>query len=81
MVHEKELRELIREETQASLSHLGPDDDLRLALDLDSLDTLDLLATIEERYGVHFADEDISRLTTLRRIESAVREKQLCVSA
>jgi acyl carrier protein len=51
---------------EADLDDLGPDDDLREALDLDSMDLLRLLDDLEMRTGVTIPERDYPRLQTLR---------------
>lgn len=48
-------------------SGLGPDDLLRDALEIDSLDFLSFVETLSERSGVSIDEEDYDALTTLAR--------------
>jgi acyl carrier protein len=56
-----------------SVPPLSPDDDLVERLGLDSLEGLRLLAAIEKRLAVRFADDRLAELRTLRAIVEAVR--------
>jgi acyl carrier protein len=51
---------------EADLDSVGPDDDLREALDLDSMDLLRLLDDLESRTGVTIPEREYPRLQTLR---------------
>lgn len=44
---------------------LAPDADLRQALELDSMDVLNLVAAIAEETGIEIPDRDVAHLTTL----------------
>ncbi len=45
-------------------------------LGLDSLDVVELLLQLEEEYGVHFEDVDMSKLVTVKDLLDEI-EKQL----
>lgn len=47
------------------MASLGEDDDVRLELDLDSMDMLAVLSRIEESAGLAIADADAASLQTL----------------
>jgi acyl carrier protein len=47
------------------ISGLGPDEDMRRALDLDSLDFLNFVVEIDNRTGLHTSESDYPQLTTL----------------
>lgn len=49
----------------ADFTALGPDDEFRDALELDSLDFLSFIETLSERAGIRIDDEDTPKLTTL----------------
>jgi acyl carrier protein len=64
----------VRAVVQAALDRIAPgvdlgpvarDEDLRRALDLDSLDFLNLIVDVDERLGLHTAEEDYNRLATI----------------
>lgn len=67
---EEELRRVVLEEIaaiapDAALDGLSPTADLREALDLDSIDILNLLIALHRRLGVEIPDADAIRLVTL----------------
>lgn len=66
---ESELREIIGQTTGKDLAHLGWDADLVAELGLDSLASLSLLAAIERHFDFRFADDKLSDLRTLQKIQ------------
>lgn len=50
---------------EADPSQVGPDENLREALDIDSFDFLNLLIGLHEKLGVEIPEADYGRLTTL----------------
>ena len=70
------LRSVIGEVTKRDTSRLGPDDDLVLALGLDSMEGLRVMALIEKRFGMRFDDAELHELRTLRRIAEAVERRK-----
>lgn len=59
------LEELARIAPEADLSSLDRRADLREALDIDSMDLLNLLIALHERLGVEIPERDVGRLATL----------------
>jgi acyl carrier protein len=53
---------------EADLSTLGDDEDLRDALDLDSMDFLNFLIGLHERTGATIPEADSAKLRTLRGV-------------
>lgn len=53
---------------EADLSTVRDDEDLREALDLDSMDFLNFLIGLGRRSGLKIRDEDAARLSTLSGI-------------
>ena len=58
-------RALARIAPEADLASIGPRDDLREALDLDSMDFLRFVQAIAAATGVEVPDADAGRLATL----------------
>ena len=52
---------------EADPAALGPDADLRLELDLDSMDFLNFVVGIDECTGIDIPERDYPRLSTLNR--------------
>lgn len=70
---ESEIRTLVAEvlagiAPEADLATVGDDEDLRQALDLDSMDFLNLVTGLNQRSGVAIAQADVPKLYTLRGI-------------
>jgi acyl carrier protein len=51
---------------------IGPDTDLRLDLNVDSLQGLQIMAAIEKRFGVDVPDAELDAYTSVRAIADAV---------
>ena len=69
---ESELRAAVAAYSQQDVSNLGLDDDLVEVLNIDILNGQELLAAVEERFGLTFPDEKLSELRTFRRILDAL---------
>lgn len=50
---------------EADLSALGDDEDLREALDLDSMDFMNFVVALSQRCGIDIPEADTPRLRTL----------------
>ena len=55
---------------EADLAGVGDDEDLRAALDLDSMDFLNLIIGLSQGSGVAIAEKDYPQLFTLKGIQS-----------
>lgn len=64
-VRDAVLARLARLAPEADLSTLGPGDDLRTALDIDSFDFLRLLTGIHQDTGVEVPELDYGKVSTL----------------
>ena len=53
---------------EADLATVRDDEDLRAALDLDSMDFMNFVIGLSERSGVNIPEADTSRLRTLRGV-------------
>ncbi len=51
-------------------NELAPDEDIRVALDIDSFDFLQFLIGLNEKLGVEVPESDYGRLTTLADLMS-----------
>lgn len=58
---------------EADLDAVAPDDNLREALDLDSMDFLHFLVGLHEALGVDIPESEYGRLTTMERIVAYVQ--------
>jgi acyl carrier protein len=57
---------------EADLATVGDDEDLRDALDLDSMDFLNFVIALAERSGVRIAEADTPGLRTLRGVAACL---------
>jgi acyl carrier protein len=53
---------------EADLSAVGDEEDLRGALDLDSMDFMNFVIGLSERSGINIPEADTPRLRTLRSL-------------
>jgi acyl carrier protein len=79
-MHDTELRdgllaELCRIAPDVDPATLDPRAPLRAAIDLDSMDFLNLLGAVHSRFGVEIPDADAGRLRTLQDILEYVRAR------
>jgi acyl carrier protein len=51
---------------EADLASVGDDEDLRAALDLDSMDFMNFVIGLHERTGIDIPEADVPKLFTLR---------------
>lgn len=70
-MNEPEVRRLLQDVLDliapgADIGPVAPEADLRRALDLDSLDFLNLVVEIDSRLGIHTSEADYPRLTTVQ---------------
>lgn len=55
---------------------INPNDTVINALQLDSLDLLDLIVSVEERYGVKISSEEIKNIQTMNDLYSFIYNNQ-----
>jgi acyl carrier protein len=70
-MNETEIRALAAEvlagiAPEADLATVGDDEDLRVALDLDSMDFMNFVIGLHERSGLDIPEADVPKLFTLR---------------
>ncbi|MDP6173573.1 MAG: acyl carrier protein [Rhodospirillales bacterium] len=70
-----ELRRAIGESLHQEVFHLPMDQTLENALGMNSLAGLELMAEMEDRFGVRFRDEDLARPRTLGNILAALQSR------
>jgi len=52
---------------EADLGEIGPDEDMAVALDLDSMDFLNFMIGLHERTGIEIPELDYPQLATVER--------------
>jgi len=69
---ERGVRSVVRDITARDVSSLQPDDDLVMAVGIDSLQGLQILAIVEKRFDVRLRDEELIQMRTIGRIAQAI---------
>lgn len=57
-------------------NEINPNDTVINALQLDSLDLLDLIVSVEKRYGVKISSEEIKNIQTMNDLYSFIYNNQ-----
>lgn len=60
---------------EADFSQLGPDENVRQTLDIDSFDYLNFLVGLHQALGVEIPESDYAKLTTLSDIVRYVSDR------
>ncbi len=69
---EQEVATIVSAITKSPLEVIQPDTDLRLQLNVDSLQGLQIVAAIERRFGVTVPDDEIDLYGNVRAIAETV---------
>lgn len=67
--------EVIAEEFEVEVSDLTPEADIKETLELDSLSLVDLVALIEETFGVKLKGTDVTKVKTFEALYDFIYEK------
>lgn len=67
--------ELARIAPDADLAGVGPHEDLREAIDIDSMDLLELVTALHRRLEIDIPETDTPRLVTRAGAEAYLRER------
>ena len=67
------MTEIVSRITKIPASTIDPDQDLRVAYNVDSLQGLQIVAAIENAFDVRVEDDEIDFYTTIRTIADTVR--------
>lgn len=76
VIIETKVRDVVSAIARQDLTAIGPDDDLVAALGVDSLQGLQILATVEKRFDIRLPDEELIRMRTIRAIVEGVERQQ-----
>lgn len=60
---------------EADLATVGPNDDLRESLDIDSFDFLNFLMALQEKFGVDIPESDYGKVRTLNALTAYLRSR------
>lgn len=72
----EQLRQEIATRARLDLDQVKPDAHFVLDMGMSSLDLLSVLAFAEKSFSTRFPDEILADLTTLNKVDAAVREHQ-----
>jgi len=72
---EKEVRRIISERLKVSEAEISLESSLIKDLQADSLDIVEMMMRLEERFDIQIRDEDIPGLDTVGRVVSYVQQK------
>jgi acyl carrier protein len=78
---EEEVVKIVSRITKVSTTSLLPDTDLKASLNVDSLQGLQIVAALENRFGIILPDEDLDSYTTIGLIVETVKRHQTSASA
>ncbi|MGD9933269.1 MAG: acyl carrier protein [Dehalococcoidia bacterium] len=62
---------------EADFDTIDPDDDLREQLDIDSMDYLNALITLDERTGVEVPESDYGEVDTLSKLVDYIARRSV----
>lgn len=65
---EEQIKQIISKQLGIKLDSISNDHDLINDLKADSLDTVELMMTIEGKFGINFDEEDVSSLSTVQSV-------------
>ncbi|MGZ3837483.1 MAG: acyl carrier protein [Flavisolibacter sp.] len=54
---------------------LGPDENIRTALEIDSFDYLQFIVALDEQFGLETPEQDYGKMETLRTLTQYLKEK------
>jgi len=73
---EAAVRAVIQDVARQETVGIGRDDDLVEVIGVDSLQGLQVLAGVENRFGIRLPDDELIQMRTIGRIADAVRRQQ-----
>ena len=71
---EEQIKQIISKQLGIKISELSNEKDLIKDLKADSLDTVELMMSIEEQFGIDFDEEDVSNLSDVQSIIDFVKK-------
>jgi acyl carrier protein len=78
---EQEVVKIVSRITKVPATRLLPDTDLKASLNVDSLQGLQIVAALENQFGIILPDEDLDSYTTIGLIVETVKRHQISASA
>lgn len=67
--------EILAEEFEVEIEDIKPDGDIKKTLELDSLSLVDMVALIEETFGVKILGTEVSKIKTFDPLYDFIFEK------
>lgn len=67
--------EILAEEFEVEIEDIKPDGDIKKTLELDSLSIVDMVALIEETFGVKILGTEVSKIKTFDALYDFIFEK------
>ena len=67
--------EILAEEFEVEIEDIKPDGDIKKTLELDSLSIVDMVALIEETFGVKILGTEVSKIKTFDALYDFILEK------
>jgi len=71
----EELLQLASKEFQIPREQLSPDDDIYMALGIDSLNAGELIVSIDEHFGIELPDYEVQHATSFRSLVSRIQAR------
>lgn len=78
---EQEVVKIVSRITKVPTTRLLPETDLKASLNVDSLQGLQIVAALENQFGIILPDEDLDSYTTIGLIVETVKRHQTSASA
>ena len=69
-----QIKEIVAKQLGISIDKITNDMELIKDLNADSLDTVELMMTIEERFGIDFQEDDVEGLSTVQSVIDFVKK-------
>lgn len=80
MTNEEEIKAIIADHLGVRIEEVTPEASLTFDLGADSLDTVELVMAMEEKFGISVSDEDASKIETvadaIKHIERIIGEQK-----
>jgi acyl carrier protein len=73
---ERQVRGIVSRVAKVPESRLGLDTDLRIDLNVDSLQGLQIVAAVEKQFGLRVPDEELDLYTSVRSIVDTLKRLQ-----
>jgi acyl carrier protein len=72
---EQEVVSIVSRIAKVPTTRLSPDIDLKSELNIDSLQGLQIIAALENRFGIVLRDEDLDNYTSIRAIVETITQQ------